>query len=106
VIEALRERFDRLQNRPRKASVDELRAIAARAAAHLKGPYPDHSELFYDERGLPNLILDTSALVAVLYEEPEADLFTRIIHDAERCLILRRAGIPRDLISVTVLPMH
>jgi antitoxin VapB len=54
VIEALRERFDRLQNRPRKASVDELRAIAARAAAHLKGPYPDHSELLYDERGLPN----------------------------------------------------
>lgn len=33
------------------------------------------------------MILDTSALVAVLYGEPEADLFTRTIHDAERCLI-------------------
>jgi ribonuclease VapC len=33
------------------------------------------------------MILDTSALVAVLYEEPEADLFTRLIHGARRCLI-------------------
>jgi ribonuclease VapC len=33
------------------------------------------------------MILDTSALVAVLFGEPEADAFTRLIHDAERCLI-------------------
>ena len=33
------------------------------------------------------MILDTSALVVVLYREPEADLYTQAIHDADRCLI-------------------
>jgi len=33
------------------------------------------------------MILDTSALVAVLFGEPEAELYTRLIHDAERCRI-------------------
>ena len=33
------------------------------------------------------MILDTSALVAVLYKEPEAGRFAQIIHDADRCLI-------------------
>ena len=33
------------------------------------------------------MILDTSVLVAVLFGEPEADLYIRLIHSAERCLI-------------------
>src|ERR1700733_9218809 len=33
------------------------------------------------------MILDTSALAAVLFGEPEAALFTELIHDADRCLI-------------------
>jgi ribonuclease VapC len=33
------------------------------------------------------MILDTSALVAVLYREPEAARYAQIIHDAERCAI-------------------
>jgi ribonuclease VapC len=33
------------------------------------------------------MILDTSALVAVLFREPEADLYTQLIHDADACLI-------------------
>ena len=33
------------------------------------------------------MILDTSALVAVLFGEPEADPHTRLIHNADRCLI-------------------
>lgn len=33
------------------------------------------------------MILDTSALIAVLFGEPEAEAFTRLIHDADRCLI-------------------
>jgi antitoxin VapB len=53
VTEALRERYERLQRRRSKASVGELRAIAKRAAAHVKGPYLDHAELLYDEHGLP-----------------------------------------------------
>ncbi|MGI8989837.1 MAG: type II toxin-antitoxin system VapB family antitoxin [Bryobacteraceae bacterium] len=53
VTEALRERYQRLQSRRGKASVEELRAIAQRAAAHVKGPYLDHADLLYDEHGLP-----------------------------------------------------
>lgn len=53
VTEALRERYERIQRRPGKASVEELLAIAKRAAANVKGPYLDHAELLYDEHGLP-----------------------------------------------------
>ncbi len=51
--EALRERYERLQRRRRKASVEELRAIAKRAAVHVKRPYVDHAALLYDKHGLP-----------------------------------------------------
>jgi antitoxin VapB len=53
VREALRERFARLERAKGKAGVEELLAIADRAAAHLKRPYLDHAELLYDENGLP-----------------------------------------------------
>ena len=53
VTQALRERYERLQSRRRKASVEELLAIAQRASAGVKGPYIDHAELLYDEHGLP-----------------------------------------------------
>lgn len=53
VTKALRERYERLESRRGKASVEELRAIAKRAAAHVKGPYLEHAEFLYDERGLP-----------------------------------------------------
>ena len=33
------------------------------------------------------MILDTSALIAVLFREPEAALYTQLIHDANRCAI-------------------
>ena len=33
------------------------------------------------------MILDTSALAAILFGEPEAALYTQLIHDADRCLI-------------------
>jgi ribonuclease VapC len=33
------------------------------------------------------MILDTSALVAVLFREPEAEQYARFIHGADRCLI-------------------
>jgi antitoxin VapB len=53
VTEALRERFERLKQADGKASVEELLAIAQRAAAHVKGPYADHADYLYDARGLP-----------------------------------------------------
>jgi Rv0623-like transcription factor len=52
-VDVLRERYERLQRRHGKASVEELLAIADRAAAHVKRPYVDHAELLYDEHGLP-----------------------------------------------------
>jgi len=53
VTESLRERYERLQSRRGKASVEELLAIAERAFAHVRRPYLDHAEYLYDERGLP-----------------------------------------------------
>ena len=53
VTESLRERYERIQSRRGKATVEELLAIADRAAAHVKRPYLDHAELLYDENGLP-----------------------------------------------------
>ncbi len=50
---ALRERYARIERGKGKAGVEELLAIADRAAAHLKRPYLDHADLLYDERGLP-----------------------------------------------------
>ena len=53
VTDALRQRLAQIEQGKTKASVKELLAIADRAAAHVKGPYADHAELLYDERGLP-----------------------------------------------------
>ncbi len=53
VKEALRERYARIERRKGQASVEELLAIADRAAAHVKRPYAEHGQLLYDKNGLP-----------------------------------------------------
>ena len=53
VTEALRERLAKVERRRAQASVEELLAIADRAAAHVKRPTLDHADLIYDNRGLP-----------------------------------------------------
>ena len=53
VTEALRERYERLQRRDPETLAADIRAIAKRAAAHIKRTYLDHAELLYDEHGLP-----------------------------------------------------
>jgi antitoxin VapB len=53
VTEALRERYERLHKRDAEGLAADIRAIADRSAAHIKGPYLDHAEYLYDERGLP-----------------------------------------------------
>jgi antitoxin VapB len=53
VTEALRERYERIQKHDAGALGADIRAIADRAAAHIKGPYLDHAEYLYDEHGLP-----------------------------------------------------
>jgi antitoxin VapB len=53
VTEALRQRYESIRSGRGKATVEELLAIAERAATHVKRPYIDHAELLYDENGLP-----------------------------------------------------
>ncbi len=53
VTEVLRERYERIQKRDPEALAADIRAIARRAAAHLRRSYLDHAELLYDEHGLP-----------------------------------------------------
>jgi antitoxin VapB len=53
VIEALRDRLAKIERRKSRASVEELLAIADRAAKHVKHPYVDHADFLYDERGIP-----------------------------------------------------
>ena len=53
ITEALRERYERVQKRNSEALAADIRAIADRAAAHIRHPYLDHAEVLYDEHGLP-----------------------------------------------------
>jgi antitoxin VapB len=53
VTDALRERLAGIERNKGKASVEELLAIADRAAMHVSHPRVDHAELLYDENGLP-----------------------------------------------------
>jgi antitoxin VapB len=53
VTDALRERLAQIEKRKGRASVEELLAIADRAAVHVQRPYADHAELLYDDNGLP-----------------------------------------------------
>ena len=53
VIDALREQLAKIERRRGKATVEDLLAIADRAAVRLTRPYVAHAELLYDEHGLP-----------------------------------------------------
>lgn len=53
VMEALRERYERLHKRDPETLAADIRAIAKRASAHIKRPYLDHAEFLYEEHGLP-----------------------------------------------------
>ena len=51
VTEAVRDRLNRVKS---KGMAERIRTISKQCAARLKGePLPDHSELLYDEDGLP-----------------------------------------------------
>jgi antitoxin VapB len=55
VVQALRERLQRLGRDPRGSRVERILAIGRDCAAHLEEPYRsvDHGDLLYDESGLP-----------------------------------------------------
>jgi len=54
VIQALRERLDRVRRRSQAdGMLEDLLAIGRQCAADLKGPPVDHADLLYDENGLP-----------------------------------------------------
>jgi antitoxin VapB len=55
VIEAMRERLDRLKRGPRESRIERILAIGRDCAAHLSAETHslDHGELLYNEQGLP-----------------------------------------------------
>ena len=53
VIEALRERYERIRPRDSEALAADIRAIAGQAAAQIERSYLDHADYLYDEHGLP-----------------------------------------------------
>lgn len=55
VIDAVRERLDRVKQHRRGGLADRLVAIGKECAPRLKEPWrsQDHGDILYDERGLP-----------------------------------------------------
>lgn len=55
VTEAVRERLERVRRRQQRPLAERLLAIGKDCASRLKEPHRsvDHSDLLYDERGLP-----------------------------------------------------
>jgi antitoxin VapB len=53
VVEALRDRLERIERSRNRATAEELLRIAKRAGAKPGRRYKDHAELLYDEHGLP-----------------------------------------------------
>ena len=54
VIQAIRERLEAVRRRRKRDAMHAaLTAIAKRRASLYKGPYIDHADLLYDEKGLP-----------------------------------------------------
>jgi len=54
VIQAIRERLEAvLRRRQHEAMHAAIMAIGKRGESLYKGPYIDHAELLYDEKGLP-----------------------------------------------------
>lgn len=49
------------------------------------------------------MILDTSAMVAILYREPEAPAFVQLIHDAESCRISVATYVELSMVVETQL---
>jgi antitoxin VapB len=86
VIQALRERYERLQGRRSKASVPELLAIARRASAHVKGP-TSITPHFSTTNAASRNDCRTSAIAGILFREFEAAREMKIIHDSDRCLM-------------------
>ena len=84
VTESLRERLDRLEARqsPHGPTLaEQLLDIGRDCAARLPDTVRsvDHGDLLYGPDGLPRSIIDTSALVAILRDEPEAGVYAQAI---------------------------
>jgi antitoxin VapB len=76
VTEALRERYERLQRRDPETLATDIRAIAKRAAATSSVRIWIMLSSCTTNTAFPN-DLDSSQLVAILAEEPDAELYTR-----------------------------
>ena len=52
------------------------------------------------------MILDTSAMVAILYREPEASAFVQLIHDADLCRISVATYVELSMVVENQLGPH
>ncbi|MDX2154457.1 MAG: type II toxin-antitoxin system VapB family antitoxin [Bryobacteraceae bacterium] len=53
VIDSLRQRHEQLEQQRRKATLEEILAIARKTSRLVRRPYLDHADLLYDPHGLP-----------------------------------------------------
>jgi ribonuclease VapC len=49
------------------------------------------------------MIIDTSAMIAILYREPEAKAFTQLIHDVDECRISVASYVELSMVVETQL---
>lgn len=84
---------DGVRHRPGRpdaaALFEDLRAISLQSAAALAGYEPMAEAELYDEAGHQTCraTVDSSALIAILWREPEADCFLQIIAAADGCFL-------------------
>jgi hypothetical protein len=66
--------LDRIRSEQRIGLADRLLQIGQDCAKRLKEPYRsvDHDDLLYDDRGLPPMIINITAIIAILRHEPGA----------------------------------
>jgi ribonuclease VapC len=86
VIIALRERLARVRPKAASTLVDDVERIGKRNAERVwLDPRSVDEILGYDERGLPGwciMVIDTSALIALLFQEPEWRAMAVCLSDA------------------------
>ncbi len=99
---ALRERLEREKRRKgAETRTRELLAIAERCAS-LMGSGPsavEHGDTLHDEQRPAQVIVDTSALLAILNREPDANRYMTAVLAAARCR-MSVANVPEAAIVV------
>ena len=94
VDRAVTERLERLRRqRNRKALAAKLLRLGEQCSRLAVIDERSAEEMLYDDNGLPTMIVvDTSALIAILDREPDAALYAEAIAEADSPLIRRHSA--------------